>query len=56
MTWALVIMLCGRPCAPQYVQLFKTRAECVKVADAGNDIGLFKATTHYCVPVDEVNK
>lgn len=47
--WALIIMLCGRTCVPQYVEVYPTKTACeVYITKQG---GGFSREDRYCVPI-----
>ena len=47
--WALVIILCGRPCTPQYVELYSSKAVCeTSIPDKSK--GWATNNPAYCVP------
>lgn len=47
--WALIIMMCGRFCVPQYVEVYATKSACeVNIA---KPTGVFSREDRYCVPV-----
>jgi len=52
--WALIIMLCGRTCVPQYVEVFPTKAACeVNIQKPSSG---WSREDRYCVPVIKSTK
>jgi hypothetical protein len=49
MNWALIVMICGRFCYPQYVELYTTQQECTQQIKTPSSSWMTQ--THYCVPV-----
>ena len=46
--WVLITMICMRNCAPDYAEVFPTKAACM--ARVTKPESHFSLPTHYCVP------